>query len=77
MGLFEASSGTPQLPLEAPSSNSYRPKSQKYKALPPRWKVPPGHCRLSPVRLSGHDLECHGGTFQRVGRGLYFLRLGL
>ena len=32
-------------------------------ALPPHWKVPPGYCRLSPVRLSGDDNQWPGGTF--------------
>ena len=74
MGCVETSSGTPQLPLKLrpPPSPAVDQNIKNYKALPPRWKVPPGHCRLSPVRLSGHDLECPGGTFQRGGRALYF-----
>ena len=34
---------------------------------PPHWKVPPWHCRLSPMRLSGDYPQCPGGTFQWGG----------
>ena len=40
-------------------------------AIPPYWKVQPGHCRLSPVSLSGDNLQCPGGTFQQGGVGPY------
>ena len=72
MGLVERSAGTPQLPLKAPSFTSYTPKRQKYKALPPRWKVPPGCCRSFPFNLTGDNLHCPGGTFQHGCRPLNF-----
>ena len=63
MGLVETSSGTPQLPLKAPSFTSYILKHQQKNAILPHWKVPLGHCISSPLKLTGDDLQCLGDIF--------------
>ena len=40
------------------------------------WALYNIHCILSPVRLSGDDLQCPCGTFQCEGTPLYLLTLG-
>ena len=46
--------------LRPPPSPAIDRNVKKYKALPPCWKVPPGHCRSPPLNLTGDNLQCPG-----------------
>ena len=65
MGFVETGSGTLQLPLNARLSPAITETSKNIRPYP---------ILEIDRRLSGDNLQCSGGTFQRGGRALYFYK---